>query len=296
MKKILFALMVVLIASPAWAAVDVSVYATADGNMVTVGFNAAADVNVRAIALDITVDACGVIDDVNSLQDVADYNIYPGSAGINIEGGEVQGLGEPVGSTADHEDTQPGEGSQGVTIEMASLGAMPSGVDVDLVEILIVGCGDVNVAIAENAIRGGVVLEDPAVDPTLDITGCQVSLESCYDGCLPLAHADWANWDAMGQPDCWCAPPDGSGYQCDGDADGSTQTPPFNYRVGTNDLNVIVNNWKKTIGDPTINPCADIDHQSQTPPFNYQVGTNDLNILVTNWKKTDAGLPGDCPR
>jgi len=95
----------------------------------------------------------------------------------------------------------------------------------------------------------------------------------------------------LGKPDCWC-----SKYQCDGDADAATSGFPFHYRVFRGDLNEIVNNWKKTISDLSLDPCADIDHRDSGFPFKYRVFTNDLNTLVTNWKKQDAALPGDCPR
>ncbi len=57
----------------------------------------------------------------------------------------------------------------------------------------------------------------------------------------------------------------------------------------------IVANWKKKAGDATLNPCADIDPKPQGPQ-KYRVMTNDLAILIANWKKTDAQLPGNCPR
>jgi hypothetical protein len=86
----------------------------------------------------------------------------------------------------------------------------------------------------------------------------------------------------------------GSGYQCDGDADGATEGV-FKYRVYSKDLNWVVANWKKKIDDPTLNPCADIDHKA-VGVFKYRVYTKDLSIIVANWKKTDAALAGDCPR
>jgi hypothetical protein len=97
----------------------------------------------------------------------------------------------------------------------------------------------------------------------------------------------------MGKPDCWCAPPNGSGYQCDGDADVAIQGFQ-KYRVFTNDVAVIAANWKTTIST-ILNPCADIDHKNQGFQ-KYRVFTNDIGIVAANWKATDATLPGDCPR
>ena len=95
---------------------------------------------------------------------------------------------------------------------------------------------------------------------------------------------------------CWCQPPFGQGYQCDGDTNGKDSGFPAAYRVYIKDLNLIVDNWRKKLGDPTLNPCADIDHKDSGFPAHYRVFLGDLNILVANWQKRDADLPGDCPR
>jgi hypothetical protein len=103
----------------------------------------------------------------------------------------------------------------------------------------------------------------------------------------------------MGMPECWCgrlvpSPWPKWPYQCDGDADNTTQGIQ-KFRVYSNDFNILVANWKKIIKDPTLNPCADFDHLPQGLQ-KFRVYTNDFNILVDNWNKTDAQLPGNCPR
>jgi hypothetical protein len=102
----------------------------------------------------------------------------------------------------------------------------------------------------------------------------------------------------MAKPVCWCGiygqPP--WPYQCDGDADGKHSGGINKYRVFTGDLSLIVANWQKKLGDPTLNPCADIDHKDSGGINKYRVFTGDLNIVVANWRKRDADLPGDCPR
>ena len=115
----------------------------------------------------------------------------------------------------------------------------------------------------------------------------------CSD-CFPLSDPNYPDWLLLGRPTCWCAPPCGSGCQCDGDADGETQGFQ-DYRVFTNDLQCVIDNWRKKLGDPTLDPCADIDHKPQGFQ-KYRVFTNDLNIVIANWKKTDSDLPGNCPR
>jgi len=109
--------------------------------------------------------------------------------------------------------------------------------------------------------------------------------------CFPSTNPQYDDWVALGKPDCWCTE-----YQCDGDADGKTSGFPFNYRVFTGDLGILVANWQKKADDPTLDPCADIDHKDSGFPFRYRVFTGDLSILVTNWQKKDAALPGNCPR
>ncbi|MCJ7673852.1 MAG: hypothetical protein MUO33_01720, partial [Sedimentisphaerales bacterium] len=115
-------------------------------------------------------------------------------------------------------------------------------------------------------------------------------------GCFPCTYSTYGDWLALGKPDCWCAPPNGSGYQCDGDADGKDSGGVNKFRVFTGDLGLIVANWKKKAGDATLDPCADIDHKDSGGLTKYRVFTGDLTRLVTSWKKKDAQLPGDCPR
>ena len=109
--------------------------------------------------------------------------------------------------------------------------------------------------------------------------------------CFPKTNPRYEDWLALGAPSCWCWP-----YQCDGDADGLTSRFPFNYRVFTGDLRLIVDNWRKKMDDPAFNPCADVSHQDSGFPFHYRVFTDDLRIIVDNWKKENKQLPGNCPR
>ncbi|UCG46823.1 MAG: VWA domain-containing protein [Phycisphaerales bacterium] len=115
--------------------------------------------------------------------------------------------------------------------------------------------------------------------------------------CFPSKYSTFNDWAAMGRPVCWCSRSlGGNGYQCDGDADGDDSGIPFKYRVFTGDMSVIIANWRKRIGDPMLNPCADVDHKDSGVPFRYRVFTGDLSRLVKNWRKQDKELPGNCPR
>lgn len=120
-----------------------------------------------------------------------------------------------------------------------------------------------------------------------DVNGVDIGADEI---CLPSTYTTYTDWVDLGKPACWC-----QSYQCDGDADGSTEDPN-NYRIYENDIHLIIANWKKKIDDETLDPCADIDHKDSGLPFKYRVYTNDLSIVTANWKKTDAQLGGDCPR
>ncbi|MHC4575602.1 MAG: DUF7901 domain-containing protein, partial [Planctomycetota bacterium] len=67
-------------------------------------------------------------------------------------------------------------------------------------------------------------------------------------GCFPCAYSTYWDWLAYGKPGCWCALPEGSGYQCVGDADQATSGFPYNYRVFTGDLNWLITCWKMKMG------------------------------------------------
>ncbi len=131
-------------------------------------------------------------------------------------------------------------------------------------------------------IMGHVSYDSKSTDPAI----VEINKE-----CFPSTYSTYNDWIAMGKPDCWCWP-----YQCDGDADGTDSGGLTKYRVFTGDLSLIVANWKKKAGDPTLNACADIDHKDSGGLTKYRVFTGDLSVLVANWKKKDTQLPGNCPR
>ena len=141
-----------------------------------------------------------------------------------------------------------------------------------------------------------------AGDPNGDYTGqvdidgdvrvmCRVDIGADEVECFPSEYSAYADWVAMGQPDCWCYcwP-----YQCDADADGVVTADANEYRVSQADLDLLNANWKKLIDDPALNPCADFDHKAHSRGYRVYVG--DLATLTANWQKTDEELDGDCPR
>jgi len=130
-------------------------------------------------------------------------------------------------------------------------------------------------------------------DGELDIDGNPRLMDSFVDmGAdedYPHCDPQYDDWVSMERPNCWMTP-----YQCDGDADCKTSGFPFNYRVFSGDLALLIDNWQKKAGDPTLDPCADMDHKDSGFPFNYRVFAGDLAILIDNWQKKDEDILGNC--
>jgi len=298
MRKMILALVVVLLAAPAWA--DVTITLENNDGVVTVGYDSTGEAElVRAFALDISVTD-GTITDVTDFavgDDNGGYGIFPGnfSRFITVDGqtGEVADWGaEGYTPVADVNDTGAAGalGSSAITIEMGSLYDTQAPAKTGVLCKVVVD-GGTQLCVTTNAIRGGVVLENAAQAVAADVC---VDLGS--PECFPSTNAQYNDWVALGKPACWCAAPDGTGYQCDGDTDGKDSGFPARYRVYLGDLNVLIANWQKKANDATLDPCADVDHKDSGFPARYRVYLTDLNILIANWQKKDAALAGDCPR
>jgi len=163
MKKFLF-LAVLLMAVPAMAVSDVNITCTPDGNNVTVSYAVTGPLLVRAFGLDITTTGGNI---VKVVPVDPNYRIYPGQ--IVITNGEVTDYNTPYAS-GDLGDNQ-------VTIEMGSLYTMDTnyegepnmgynqkpGMSGTLLRFYLDGA--CSYSLAENELRGGVVMEDPTVVP-----------------------------------------------------------------------------------------------------------------------------------
>jgi hypothetical protein len=191
MKKLTFVLVALVLAAPALGDVVISCSQVSEC-VVEVSYNATTEAElVRAFALDITVSA-GTITAVDCVN--TDYGIYPGSIEID-ENGNVTDYGS-CACDSSYPGTLGGIGTSGVTIEMGSLyevGVDPAPAKLGaLVRITVdTSC---NVSIAENAIRGGIVMEDPDQAVTVQLSGCAAT---CGDGCL----GDLSDTGGFGAPD-----------------------------------------------------------------------------------------------
>jgi hypothetical protein len=286
MRKIVLALLVLLLTVPAMATVEVRCAQVSDTNQVIVTYDVDDGNNFRAFGIEISVDNGASISgiDVND----ADYWVFPGSIDINEAGGV-----NDVGSAIAEQD------SNSFILEMGSLYKVGSDEDHNTVPptsgslCSFMVSSDCNVAIANDAARGGVVMED--IDKTfapgyVSLIGCQVT------GCFPSGHADYQAWLDAGAPSCWCYT-----RQCHGDvdniADGGTKTGYW--YVGNGELDLLIAAWKilepndgsaypggPGVASVTNGVCANFDHVTDggTKTGYWQVGNSDLDILIDSWK------------
>jgi hypothetical protein len=298
MRKMIFALVVVLLATPAWADIAITATDLGDGN---VQIDYSGTELARAFALDITVDS-GTIDAVTGFavgDDNSGYGIFPANFSryitVDAATGEVADWAvagySPV-ADANDPGALGGIGTTGITVEMGSL--YDTQAPALTGTLCIVSTSDASsLSVTTNATRGNVVLED-ASEATVDLSGATdvpIGGAAGYTGPYP------AEWQAVGQPDCWVASI--NPRQCHGDADGTSQGKN-KFWVSTNDLDVLIAAWNKSFADidgqdvggtPLI--CADSDNLSQGKNT-FRVSTNDLDILIANWQQANAPAP-DCP-
>jgi hypothetical protein len=323
MRKFIMALAVMLIATPTWATVAITCE-DEGGGVVKIDYSVTGEPNkVRAFALDITVDSGATIDEISdfiigeSTAGNPGYGIFPASFRNYVTVDEETGVPDwsdpnysPLADPCDP-DALGGLGTDGITIEMGALyypaddsspNAPPDSGTLCKVKV----SGECTMSIAENATRGGVVLTDPDAAPTVTLSSCEVGGAA---ECFPSDHPDYAEWVAVGKPNCWCYP-----RQCHGDADGLKEGSAKKgyYYVHFNDLNVLLAGWNTlepdkgpgiaTVTGPNGEPgiCADFAHDQEGSAKKgyYRVHFNDLNILVSNWNVLEPdkgpGVPPDC--
>jgi hypothetical protein len=256
MKKILFVLVALLFATPAWADVDIAI--EADGACgAVISFDARSEPNLpRAFSLDIQADNDANIIAVTLLS--ADYVIHPGTIAINTSG-VVTDYGSPVAPESDlPSDTKPGLDSNGVTIEMGSLYApvgpgSPNAPDPCGPLVLVEVDKNCTLTVTANVSRAGssgVVMESPDEAVTVNLPAP-----------TPVVCADLTCWtitECGGQPN--------GDATCDGG-------------VNFADLIALKLSWLKNKGQAGYNCCADFD---QSGGVNFA----DLIRLKLGWLST----------
>lgn len=292
MKKIIFTLVLVMLAAPAWAEISITATDMGDG---VVGIDYSGSERARAFALDIIVDAGAItaISDFAIGDDNNGYGIFPAnfSRFINVD----PETGEVVDWTADGytpiaNPDDPGAlgglGSNGITIELGSLyttNAPPM-----QGRLCTVTCSQpCKITVSTNAIRGNVVLENGS-EAEVNLSGA-TEVQVGEGNISTFSGLNASQWELVGRPDCWLTSV--NPRQCHGDADGQSQSQN-DYWVSTNDLDILIAAWNKPLSQLSGNQiCADFDH---LPQGQYRVSTNDLDILIANWQIPN-GPSADCP-
>ena len=269
MRKIVFVLVALLLATPALASVKI-IATDEGGGWVDISYEVDGN-KVRAFALDISVDS-GTFDDVcdyhegeSSSDDGRGYGIFMGTIEIDANTGEVTGWGNPVAPNDAPGADNTGLGTDTLILGMGSLYSGGQGSENapndsgSLCKVHVnSNPNDVNLCVTiEAATRGGVVDED-GEQVVADLNdACTVVYFGCYPQVSDLN--DWAEWDAMGRPAAWCYP-----RQCHGDADGlQEQITSHTWAwVAYDDLQILLDNWKDKDGEVNALP-ADFDHAAE---------------------------------
>jgi hypothetical protein len=313
MKKRNVVLAMLVLATPAWAAVRIIIEPT--GNTAAIKYATDGE-KVRAFALDITASK-GVITDINdfirgeSTAAKPGYGIFPANFSryitVNPDNGEVAAWDvndyTPVADPCDP-GALGGLGTNGITIEMGALyyptdDASPNAPPNSGTLFKLTLSEAASLTVTLNEVRGGVVLTDPEVAATVDLSQA-TNVGDVGEDVFPASHPDYAQWVAVGKPQCWAYP-----RQCHGDTDGRAEGDSktgYHY-VGTLDLNVLQAAWMVLeqpqgpgIASIQNGICADFAHDvgGDAKTGWYRVGTTDLNRLTTNWLVKDPNVPGDC--
>jgi len=233
MKKLgLIGAVLLVVAAPALATVTITCTQVPNTRMVDVSYAVSGDPNkVRGFALDVTVNNGAKIIDVNNLN--VNYWVYPGS--IVIVNGEVNDVGSPVADPC-FPGTLGGLDTNGISIEMGSL-YYPTGdnsanappLTGNLLRFKV--DKDCCVTFAENTVRGGVVLTDPALNPVVVAPGIPST------PCFPVVSCPSAPASiTYPASDCdgsytvsWAASAGVTSYQAERSANaGSTWAPVYN--------------------------------------------------------------------
>ena len=315
MKKLVCILAVIALAAPLYAEdPNVTIICEAEGSAcpaegkITVSFEAdseAAAAKVRGMAFDVELvgDGCsptyrGMVDGSfhegeSSASGGKGYGIYMGSIMFNQQDpNNVDDWGDPQ-APEDDPGAAGGYGDSSFTVELGSLydpdntGDAPdqSGVLFEFYYDCNDCCGEFGfpghftVEITENAVRGGIVLEDGGSADLLT-TGCEVYCEE-PNTCMAETNPGYANWLYWDKPDCWCYP-----RQCRGDVNG-LKTGPF--WVALNDLQQFrLAISKQEFQLPVNGICSDLNH-TKTGPF--WVALNDLQIFRLYISKLEQFVP-----
>jgi hypothetical protein len=269
MKKFALALLVLALTVPANAAVVITMTkgAGVDANKVTVSYNNTAGEEVRAFALKIAVGNGKF--SVGSPQAIStEYYVYPGSIQFAVDSNGatyISDLGTPVAA----------QDANGGVIEMASLyaasdpnhpSAPPSSGPLLSFRVNCQAGSPQTVTLSLDTQRGGVVLKDPNVAPTVTLPAA-----------LQVCPADvYACWNCNGQPS--------------GDCNGSGKVDITDYFLFKKAYGTASATHPHGTGVGQYNCCCDFNHD-------LKVNITDYFTFKKNYGKVVGTACGDisCP-
>lgn len=309
MKKLILVLAILVVASPAFAVLDVNLV-DLTGSNVQIRYTGADPCNLpRAFALVIDVnggkaDVCGVTGYKTGVSTSTSrgFGIYPATIVIN-GAGDVNDYGNPIASSGDPLPAGADQilPSNKLVLEFGSLyapvhdGTNSPATDGNLCT-LTVDCngatGNVDIKMTgETTYRGGIVLENGTVvdvNKTLTYTACQPTCplgltlnqvfnkticDPCLGANITVTTAMINMWNFLGQPCCWAC----NAQKCgNGNYTGGSKT-----RVDNVDVTDVKQSWLKLYTQPGYKPCSDFN-------LSGRVDNVDLVIIKTHYLK----LPG----
>jgi len=299
MKKVVCLIAVLALTAGVYAQ-NVTITAAVDGDTITLGYDATGSA-AMPVGFSFIVDAgtaslaaAGDVGLADSFFDVFidfaadDPAAY--QAGANPTTGVLAGAHPIAKADGAGAATFPATVFAVSAAELANVATIPA--TGTICTLKMTGTG--TVCFSEDTLRGGVV-DTTGAAMTVTLPEC-VNVPAGPTECFPNTAdfaSQYADWVALGKPDCWCN--EFSPRQCHGDADGITSGSPFNYRIYNGDLTKLFNNWKAKAATVGADFCADVTHKSSGSPFNYRVYNDDLSRVFANWKKKDTTVPANCP-
>jgi hypothetical protein len=294
MRKVLLSLLVLALAAPTFAAVNISGVDNQDGT-VTLAIDTTSGEVVRGVALKVAAaDGAKLVQTAATVNPV--FNTFIDSA-FELGGAYNIGDGHPFANaaaagTADVVNALEFSISMGVLDQAGNQAGYTSPVGGEALITFKTGAGTLTITL--DTLRGGIV-GDAAIVSNLDTAAVVVIVTDGPQDAIKAEAPFYAAWVQYGKPACWAY-----AKNCKGDADGLKQgtTKQGFWHVGTGDLNVLLAAWEvkeSATGTTPSGPgilsvtngiCADFarDIQGTTKQGFWRVGTNDLNILLASWE------------